>query len=235
MTIVIPSVALGGAPLQPPAYRTLGELRGVLLARCGMGGMGASGGANQALMDSFLSNAQTQLYWMADWKNLTWFEDKTTGSGQNVYDYPAACARNRRLLRIEVLHSGQWVELREGISTSMWSTMDSQSIPARYERLGQVLVYPKADAAYTLRFWYVSDLGRFTENEDRATLDDEMLLLHAVTNAKAHYRHPDAKLYEGQLNTLLASIRGQSFGSNGVYRRGSEGDTMPKPVVVGRD
>jgi len=233
MTIVIPSSTTTTAATSN--YRTLGDLRAVLLARCGMGGMGASGGANQALMDSFLQNAQAQLYWMADWKHLTWYEDKTTGIGQNQYDYPAAATRDRRLLRVEVNYSGQWTQLGEGITTGMWSTMDTQSVPARYERLAQVLVYPKADQAYTLRMWYVADLGRFTANGDRATLDDEMILLHAVTNAKAHYRHPDAKLYEGQLNTLLASIRGQSLGSNGVYRRESGGATMPKPAVVGRD
>jgi hypothetical protein len=97
------------------------------------------------------------------------------------------------------------------------------------------LIYPKSDQAYTLRFWYVSDLGRFSQNNDRATLDDEMILVHALANAKAHYRQPDAKIYEGQLDTLLGSIRGQSFGSNGVIKRGSMDPVERRPVVVGRD
>jgi hypothetical protein len=50
-----------------------------------------------------------------------------------------------------------------------------------------------------------------------------MILLHALANAKAHYRQPDAATYQGQLNTLLATLRGQSFGSNGVYRQGRHG------------
>lgn len=200
-------------------YRTVGELRAEVLARLGMGGMGASGGANQALIDSFLRNAQSQLYWMQDWKRLTRFEDATTGAGQSEYDYPEACERDQRVLRVEVLVGGRLVGLHEGIEAAHWSTMDSQGPPARYERMAQLVVWPKADGAYTLRTWFVADLGRFTQNGDRATLDDELILLHAIAAAKAHYRQPDAQLYQGQLDTQLARLRGQSFGNGSVYRR----------------
>lgn len=215
-------------------YRTLGELRSILLARVGMGGQGSSGGASQTLMDSFLSNGQAQLYRAQDWKHLIGYEDKDLGVDQNQLDYPTACARDRRVLRVETQYSGQWRLLREGISTEMWSTMDTQSYPARFERFAQVLFYPKADQIYTVRFWYVADLGAFTQDSDRATLDDEMILLHAVTNAKAHYRHPDASLYQGQLSSLLSSLRGESFNLQGVYRRGDPVAAEVKPVVLGR-
>lgn len=216
-------------------YRTLGDLRGELLARLGMGAMGASGGANGALMNSFLRSAQAQLYTMADWSHLKGFKEIATGVGQNAYDYPAPCARDQRVLKVETHVAGQVVELREGITPSMWSTMETRSQPARYERLEQLLIYPKPDQAYTLRVWYIRDLGRFTQDNDRATLDDDLILLHALANAKAHYRQPDAQIYQGQLDTQLARIRGRSFGSNGVYRRGDCAAPEPKPAVVGRD
>jgi hypothetical protein len=210
------------------AYRTLGELRSELLARLGMAGMGASGGANLTLCNSFLRNGQAQLYRMTEWRHLI--------------DYPAAgamaggtCARDKRVLRLETQYSGQWKELSEGVSTDMWSTMETQSQPVRYERFAQLLIYPKANQAYTVRVWFVADLGRFTQDADVATLDDEMIFLHALSNAKAHYRQPDAPTYQGQLNTLLGTLRGQSFGSNGVYRRGMGGSPERKPAVVGRD
>lgn len=216
------------------AYRTLGELRRTLMARCGMGGMGASGGANVALFDSFLSNGQAQLYWMQDWRHLIAYEDKTLGVDQNLLDYPDPCEANRRVLRVETVYNGQWRQLDEGIDTERWSTMDTLSYPTRYERFEQLLIYPKADQLYTIRVWYVKDLARFTETDDRASLDDEMVLLHALANAKAHYRQPDAATYQGQLNSLLASIRGQSFSRNGVYRRDLPGEAEHRPVVVGR-
>lgn len=226
------------------AYRTLGALRSELLARLGMGAMGASGGASGTLIDSFLRNGQAQLYRAADWRHMTDYYDITSGVGQNLYDYPTAgvmdpsvgCSRDKRILRIETSITGQFVELNEGITTEQWSTMETQSNPARYERFKQILIYPKSNSAtYIIRVWFLGDLHRFTVDGDVATLDDEMILLHAVTNAKAHYRQPDAKLYEGQLNTLLASLRGQSFSSNGVYRRGDSQPVERRPALLGRD
>lgn len=223
------------------AYRTLEALRTELLARLGMGGMGASGGANLTLIDSFLRNGQTQLYRLQNWRHLIDYQDKTLGASQNLLDYPTAgvlrggtCDRDKRVLRVEYLYNGQWEELTEGITTEMWSTMETLSSPVRYERYAQLLFYPKADQTYTIRVWFVSDLGGFTQNDDTATLDDEMVFLHALANAKAHYRQPDAATYQGQLNTLLASLRGQSFGSNSVYRRGDGGTPERKPAVEGR-
>jgi hypothetical protein len=219
------------------AYRTLEELQTELSARLGMGAMGASGGGNVVAIKSFLRNGQAQLYRMQDWKHLIDYEDKTLGVSQNLLDYPTAgtlgaggCARDKRILRIETEYNGQWRVLEEGISTGHWDTMDTLSWPARYERLHQVLIYPKADQTYTLRFWYVADLGSFTQPDDPATLDDEMILLHALANAKAHYRQPDAQTYQGQLNSLLASLRGQSF--KGVYRRDDRPQPEPRPVVI---
>lgn len=215
------------------SWRTLGELRGELLARLGMGAMGASGGANQVLIDSFLRDGQSQLYQMQDWRQLTWYQDYTTGVGQNQYDYPDDADQSRRILRIEVVIAGQYIPIKESISTEMWSTMDTQGAPARFEKFEQLLIYPKADAAYTLRVWYVKDLMPFTENSDRATIDDGMIFLHALANAKAHYRHPDAARYEGQLDNLLARIKGQSFKQ--TYQREEVGVVEPRPAVVGRD
>lgn len=224
------------------AYRTLAELRAELLARLGMGAMGASGGANAALIDSFLRNAQAQLYRMQDWKHLIDYQDKTLGVSQNMLDYPTegamssrGCSRDKRVLDVQTVYGGQYRQVVEGIRMEDWNFMDTQSFPARHERFAQILIYPKADTTYTVRVWFVGDLGRFTESDDRATLDDEMIFLHALANAKAHYRHPDAQTYQGQLNTLLASLRGQSFGSNGVYRRDERPSAEAKPAVVGRD
>ena len=217
------------------AYRTLGELRSVLLARLGMGAMGASGGANKALIDSFLYEAQKALYWMQNWRRLTWYEDKTTGVGQNLYDYPTDCVQDQRIIRVEVLHAGEWRKLSEGITTGMWSTMESRSFPQRFERHEQVLVYPESDAAYTLRFWYVKDLGPFAADNDPCTLDDSMVLTHALAHAKAHYRQPDAQLYQAALETLLSRIRSQSFSTDGVVRRSDRSNPEPRPAVVGRD
>jgi hypothetical protein len=220
------------------AYRTLGELQSELLSRLGMGAMGASGGANLTLISSFLRNGQAQLYRMQDWKHLTDYKDVTLGEEQNLLDYPSAgtmntdvgCTRDKRILKVERYYSGEWRELDEGIRTEDWNTMDTLSWPQRFERYTQLMIYPKANQTYTVRVWFVGDLGPFTQSSDTATLDDEMIFLHALANAKAHYRQPDAPTYQGQLNTLLASLRGQAF--KGVYRRDNPPPTLPRPVIV---
>lgn len=217
------------------AYRTLGDLRSELLARLGMGGMGASGGANQALMDSFLRGAQHQIYWEADWRNLISYEDKTTGVGQNLYDYPTACAQDKRILRVEAKINGQFYEVYESISTDMYSTMDTQGSPARFERFDQLLIYPKADAAYTLRVWFIKDLGRFTQNNDVATIDDDLILLHATATGKAHYRQPDAAVIGKQLDDMMAKLKARQVAMNGVYTRNMKPAAEQRPRVVGRD
>lgn len=222
------------------AYRTLGDLRSELLSRLGMGAMGASGGANATLCNSFLRNGQAQLYWMQQWRHLTDYQDKTVGTSQNLIDYPGVgamvaantAARNKRILRLERVVDSQYTKLDEGIRTDDWNTMDTESYPCRFERFAQILLWPKADQVYTVRVWFVADLGAFSEDNDTATLDDEMVFLHALANAKAHYRQPDAPTYQGQLNTLLASLRGQSFSNGGVYRRDERPPAEPKPVVV---
>jgi len=216
------------------AWRTLGELRGTLLARLGMGGQGASGTAT-SIANSLLSNGQTQIYWAQDWKHLVTYEDKTIGVGQNLLDVPAAAANSRRVLRVETVFGGQWRELKEGIQTELWSNMDTRGYPARYEALEQFLFYPKADQVYTVRFWFVRDLARFTQDGDRASLDDEMVFLHALANGKAHYRHPDADNYQGQLGALLSRIRGQSFAKQGTYYQQPRGELAQRPQVLGRD
>lgn len=225
------------------SFRTLGALRADLLARLGMGGMGASGGANQTLMDALLRDAQLQLYRKQDWKHLHDYLDITTGVGQNLYDFPATgtmdpttgCTNYKRILRVETNVSGQFVPIREGITTAMWSTMETKSQPQRYERFKQIMVYPKADAAYTLRVWFVADMLPLTEDAHVCTLDDEMVLLHAVANGKAHYRQPDAQVYSDQLKDLLGHVRSQSFTADGVVRRANEEPIERKPAVLGRD
>lgn len=224
-------------------FRTLGALRSELLARLGMGAMGASGGANVSLIDSFLIEGQKELYRAQDWKHLQDYLDITTGIGQNLYDYPVAgtmdtatgCSQFKRVLRVETNVAGQFVELKEGITTAMWSTMETRNQPQRFERFKQIMTYPKADAAYTLRVWFVADLKPFSQTSDVATIDDAMILLHATARGKAHYRQPDAAGYQQDLANLLAHLRGQAFSSDGVVRRGNDETIERKPAVVGRD
>lgn len=216
-------------------YRTLETLRGIVSARLGFGAQGASLGANKTLIDSLLQNAQNSLYWMQNWKKLTLYEDQSLGASQYLIDYPDD-ANPERILAIAVNvgdGSDDWRPLEEGITVEHYNTLDSEAYPKRYERYEQIELWPKNDTVRDLRVWFIKSLGPFTENDDEATIDDEMILLHATATAKAHYRQPDATIWSSQLDTLLSTIRGTAFGNRRFHARGKQDMApLPRPVVV---
>ena len=220
-------------------YRTLGDLRQELRARLGHQASGAASAASNPIIDSFLRTSQTFVYWMQDWKKLTAYADLTLGASQNLLDYPTD-ANPERLYTppnsggpISVLYSGTWLTLVEGISAEHWNTMDSETYPTRYERLDQLLFWPKANAVYTIKVWYIKKQERLTQENDRFCVDDTLVLAHALAKAKAHYRHPDAGLYLTEWQRLQARVQGGSIGQNSVQRRTDRSIVpLPKPQVV---
>lgn len=217
------------------AYRTLEELRIIVSARLGFGSQGSRIGGNATLINSFLQNAQYQLYELQNWKKLTDYDDKTIGVNQYLVDYPPT-ANPERILEIAVDIGGgsvQWFPLKEGIRLEHYNTQANKSFPQRYERYTQIEVWPKCDAIRTMRIWFIKNLGPFTADDDVATIDDELILLHATATGKGHYRHPDAPIWSSQLESLLARIKGHSFGSKRFLQPGTEDyDILPRPRVV---
>ena len=218
-------------------FQTLGELRALLTQRLGFGSAGAAAGVISGTIDNFLFNAQIQLYLQADWKKLQHYADKTVGIGQYLIDYPTvaagapADANSERILKIAVKVNSLWVDLREGINTEHYSYQDRRYYPQRYERYSQIELWPQADIAYTVRIWYIRELGRFTQDADRCTIDDDLIFLHALANAKAHYRQPDADIYTRQMQSLLTQLKTKQFGTRS-YRRGDTSELQIRPKVI---
>ena len=219
------------------SFQTLGELRALLTQRLGFGSAGAAAGVISATIDNFLFNAQIQLYLQSDWKKLQYYADKTIGIGQYLIDYPTviggapADANSERILKIAVKVNSLWVDLREGINTEHYSYQDRNYYPQRYERYAQIELWPKADISYTVRVWYIRELGRFTQDGDRCTIDDDLIFLHALANAKAHYRQPDADIYTRQMQSILTQLKTKQFG-NRSYRRGADSELQIRPKVI---
>jgi len=207
-------------------YRTLGELRADLSLRLGFGAAGSSG-VNSALIDSFLRGAQDQLYAQFDWRHLITYDEKVTGVGQTLYDWAEDCDPNR-VTEVAVWDGSRWVPMKEGIDWAMRSDASTQSIPARYERFSQMEVWPEPDAAYTIRRYYVVAPSRFTQDNDRASIDDSLIFLHALTNAKLHYRQPDGSAYASQLNAMMLSLKGKNRRMV-VHRRGGDDPVPARP------
>lgn len=212
--------------------RALGDLRAVLLARLGFGAGGSATGLNQTLLNSFLQNSQYQLYYAYDWRDLDIHSIVSAGADQTLIDYPEECNPDR-ILKIEALYQNTWLPMREGIETQHYtlSNYNERSYPQRFERRAQIEIWPRPDAVYTLRLRHIRALLPFSEDGHRATIDDELILLHAFVNAKLHYRQPDGQVYAGQLQQLLAKLKAKSQG-NKRYLSEPELENWPRPVQV---
>jgi hypothetical protein len=214
------------------AFRTLGELRADLIRRLGFGASGASAGVITANIDNFLLLAHKHVYEAHDWMRLRKYEDQTIGVDQYLLDYPSD-ANEERITDIWVQVNGVWREVHAGISKEDYTYQDNTSWPARYELYEQIELLPKADQQYTVRIWYIQQLTRLTQDGDRCMVDDELVFLHALANAKAHYRHADAQLYQGQFESLMTKLKGRSW-TKKTFNRGGGDDSIPlvKPKVV---
>jgi hypothetical protein len=93
-------------------------------------------------------------------------------------------------------------------------------------------LWPEPDDTYTLRLDYYALPARFTQDSDRASVDDSAVFLLALANAKAHYRHPDAKIYAQQAETTLRALRGKQHGNRRYFKGRQERQTMTRPGRV---
>ena len=218
-----------------PNKRTLGELRQELRDRLGFASLGAKSGPNTSIIDSFLRNAQVQLYWQFDWKFLTEVDKTTqTNQGQTAYDWPDDVDPDRVISVVVKDTSSTTINiypLVEGIDTGHDNFVTPESHPRRFERRGNIEIWPSPDSnSYFIWIEHVKRLGRFTQDNDRATLDEDLIFLHALSNSKSHYGHPDADIYIQQLNALMQRLKSKGMG-NKRYSRLPMKEDVPQQHV----
>lgn len=198
-----------------PLLKTLGELRADIQIRLGFGMAGQSGVVNAPLIDSFIRSAQEQLFEQYDFLRLKAVHERTTGAQQQFYDYPDGCDADN-VKNISVIWGGRMYDLIEGIDTTNRGVTPSGP-PQRYERRDQIEIWPLPSTnEYTLRIEYISTPSALVNNSDRVSIDSQLIFLHALSNAKAHYRQPDAQTYASQLEAMLVKMK-QKNRSRTVY------------------
>lgn len=215
-------------------YKTLGELRSDMRAMLGAASAGAAAGPNSTLVDTHLRNAQTLLYWTHDWAHLRRVDaTKQLGVHAALVDYPTD-ANPDRVKWVSVLRGGVWSPpLQKGITASMYTYDTNYSWPQRWEPMEQVQFWPQADQIYDLRFMFIKNLDRFTQDSDRASIDDTMISLVATATLKAHYRQPDAAMSQKASDSLLMKLKGKSWGQD-VFRPDDwiNGEPLVRPQTV---
>lgn len=223
-----------------PLNRTLGELRGELSSRLGFGAAGSNNGALVPILNNFLFSSQVQLYWGFNWRVLRAWVVETIGASQVNVDFPDEIHPDR-VDSISIKYSNVWTPpLERGISAEMYTSQDREGVPTHWDMnnasgTAQIEFWPQTDTTYDYRVFGTAPLGAFTNDADRTTIDSDLVVVHALTGAKLHYRHPDAAYYQQQLIELMSDQKNKNW-TKRVYKPGDDaGSWLPKPLVVGRD
>lgn len=204
------------------AHQTLLELRTRMMRRLGYSAQASNPPPGMAdLLDDFLRDAQTQLYaknpvlrttrfyrWtmtegiryygIKDNDSQTDFTDITCGKHLNEYQIS--------WVGIEDLN-GAWIPLVKGIDPTLYTTAAQPGLPACYEIASCIEVFPAPAYAYKLWIKGQFDLEPFEADTDRATINDQMVFLLALGNAKAHYGQKDAQSVLAQAGQYLIDIK----------------------------
>lgn len=214
------------------AYRTLETLRRELSARLGFAAQHTN--INTGLLDSLLREANNQLWAQVNWKHKRKSLETTltVASGGRFLDYPADCEPGF-ITDIYAKVSGQWIELEEGIDAERRLLASPASFPLRfaesYESGTAVKLefWPVVSQNTDIRIEYTASPSEFTQPGDRPSVPDQLVLLHALVNAKLHYRQPDAQVYSSQLEALLAKHKKANFGKATFSPRAKEKEFDP--------
>lgn len=196
-------------------YRTLKQLRDDLSVRLGFAAQYSQ--INSSILNSFLRSANQQLWIQSSWLHGRRDYEGTLTAGAQFMAYPSGIEPGF-IFSMAAKISGQWVPLDRGIDPEHRLSVTSASYPTRYAEnandAGAVKIefWPLTSQNVDVRIEYDAASGAFTQDNDRPSVPDELVFLHALVNAKLHYRQPDGQTYASQLETMLSAYKARNFG-----------------------
>ena len=223
---------------------TLATLRKRMLQRLGFGAQTANPPPGMAdLINEFLSSAQTQLAMrfpdLVSERYYTWtmvidqrfYITSVDDEGVTAPDF-ILDPKKISWVGVEDLN-GTFYPLIEGINPLLYSTETTNSqLPYRYEIRQAIEVFPAPDAAYKL---HVKGRPRnfvFAADNDIVSLDDELLFLLALANAKLHYQQTDAQAYFTQATSYLGLLNAGAYGTARFVPGASSKVPLPQPILL---
>lgn len=202
---------------------TLSALRRRLLIRLGYAAQAENPPPGMAsLLNEFLIGAQRFLYNRPAYRALRVerFFSWTMAPGVRMYDLPdndETCSKVLNPYKLSWVGvedlNGVWYQLTSGIPPEFYTSVVFQGIPSRYEIRQCIEVFPAPAAAYKLRIKGQFGLTAFAADDDKTTIDSELVFLWALANAKAHYGQGDAEAVAAQANTYLGGLIAGTHGT----------------------
>ena len=211
-------LAYNSAPADMSVYTdTLASLRQRILIRLGFSNSAANPPPGMAsLVNEFLASGQRYLYRRYKQLHTTRLFRWKINPGQRFYsllDNDENAQSNFQMdPNKKIEWSGiqdsrnVWYPLVQGIPPQLYTMINKPWRPARYEIRQAIEVYPAPDQTYWM--WMKGHFGltSFTLDTQKSTLDAELVFLHALANAKAHYGQPDANNIEAQANAYRMEL-----------------------------
>lgn len=188
-----------------------------------------------AMVNSFIRDTQDQLY--QQYKELRterWWTIECI-PGANLYDVPLDLDQYldfRRITWAGILDGVQWTPLISGIDPVIY-TSTSLSKPAYYRLTGVIEIFPAPDRAYTIKMRGHLGLKWLNGDNDLLTVNSRAVFLHALSNAKAHYRQPDAGNYMQQAQSYVRQLVAGSHGTRRYIPGTRQTAPAVRPIPVG--
>lgn len=203
-------------------YETLSALRTRLLIRLGYASQVASPPPGMvATCTEYLQSAQRFLFRKFTERRLRRFFTWQMAPSQRFF----TIASNQDLssarldpLKVEWVgisdNNQSWMPLAGTIPPTLYTTVDQDGTPARYEIRQSIEIFPPPDRSYRLMVKGGFKLGAFTADADKTSIESELVFLWALANAKNHYGHGDAADVATQANAYLGNIVAGSHATN---------------------
>ena len=196
---------------------TLANLRSRVLTRLGFANQAANPPPGMALLlNDFLQSGQKYLYrrylQLHTKRRFRW----KINPGQRFYSLRDNDENVLETVNMDYAKTVEWVGIQDsrnvwypmiqGIPPQLFTMITKPWRPARYELRGAIEIYPTPDQTYWLWIEGHFGLNAFTLDTQSTTIDSELLFLHSLANAKAHYGQPDANNVEAQANAYRAEL-----------------------------
>ncbi|MEE9311793.1 MAG: hypothetical protein V3V10_05200 [Planctomycetota bacterium] len=223
---------------------TLATLRVRVLKRLGFGAQTANPPPGMALLvDEFISSAQTQLATrfpeLVTERFYTWtmVVDQrfyTTSGDDDGVTTPDFILDPKKITWVGVEDlNGTFYPLREGINPLLYTTETTNTgLPYAYEIRQSLEVFPAPDAAYLLQVKGRPKNFPLAGDADIVTIDDELIFLLALANAKAHYQQTDAESYFTQATSYLGTLNAGTYGTARFVPGTVQAAPLPQPVLL---